>query len=164
MEIILPQLGLFLWTVILFGIFAVIMAKYAWKPIMQGLKERETSIADALQSAEKAREEMANLQSENEALLKEARIEKNKIIQEAKVISEQMVAKAKADAAAVASKEMEKAKIQIESEKMAALTELKNQAGLLSLQIAEKVLKNELADRPAQEAFANKLISELSNN
>jgi F-type H+-transporting ATPase subunit b len=164
MEIILPQLGLFVWTTTLFLVFFFLLARFAWKPIMNALKEREETIESSLQEAQRARDEMARLKSDNENLLAQARQERDKMLIEAKQMREQIVSKARDEAAAAAAKEMEKAKAQIDSEKAAALNEIKNQTGLLAIQITEKLLRRELDDKPAQEKFANQLVRELSKS
>lgn len=162
--ILVPQLGLFFWSLVVFLIFFFILRKFAWKPIISMLKEREESISQSLQQAEKAREEMAKLQADNEKLLNDARHEREKMLKEASQVRDEIIAKAKEEASSAAAKEMEKAKVQIESEKMAALITVKNEAGMMALQIAEKILRHELANGAEKEALAKKLVSELNNN
>ncbi len=162
--ILVPQLGLFFWSSVIFLIFFFILRKFAWKPIIAMLKEREESISQSLQQAEKAREEMAKLQADNEKLLNEARHEREKMLKEAAQARDEMITKARTEAATAAAKEMEKAKVQIESEKMAALITVKNEAGMIALEIAEKVLRRELAAGAEKEVLAKKLVAELNNN
>ncbi|MBX7243722.1 MAG: F0F1 ATP synthase subunit B [Bacteroidia bacterium] len=162
--ILVPQLGLFFWSLVVFLIFFFILRKFAWKPIISMLKEREESISQSLQQAEKAREEMAKLQADNEKLLNDARHEREKMLKEASQVRDEIIAKAREEASSAAAKEMEKAKVQIESEKMAALITVKNEAGMMALQIAEKILRRELANGAEKEALAKKLVSELNNN
>lgn len=164
MEIILPQLGLFFWTTVLFLTFFVILRTFAWKPILAMLKEREQSIETALQESVKAREEMEVLKSEIKSSRDEAERERANIIREANAIRDEIISKARKEAEVAAARETEKAKAQINSEKMAAITEIKNQTGALAVQIAERILRNQLQDKAAQEAFANTLVAELSNN
>lgn len=162
--ILVPQFGLFFWSLVVFLIFFFIMRKFAWGPIMNGLKEREDSITQSLQQAEKARADMANLQSENEKLLWEARQEREKMLKEAAQQRDQIIATARESAAAAGAKEMEKAKTQIEAEKNAAVAFIKNEAGILAVKMAEKILRKELGSAEEKSALANKLISELNNN
>ncbi|MFN0204315.1 MAG: F0F1 ATP synthase subunit B [Bacteroidia bacterium] len=164
MEIILPKLGLFFWTLVVFLTLFFLLKKMAWGPILEGLKERETSIAHSLSQAERARTEMASMQAENEKLLWEARQERDKMLKEAATMRDTIIAKAREEAVTVTTKEMEKAKQQIEAEKMKALTELKNEAGTLAINIAEKLLRSELSDKAAKQSMAQRLVSELSKN
>lgn len=164
MELVLPKLGLVFWTALLFLVFAWILAKFAWKPILAALKAREEGIENSLLEAQRAREEMSNLKSQNEDLLKEARRERDQMIKEANQMRDQIVAEAKTKAAAEASKELDKAKMQIVAEKKAALAEIKNTAGTLAVDIAEKLLRKQLDDRAAQQSLAESLISEMNQN
>ncbi len=164
MEFILPNLGLFFWSSLLFLIFFFILRKFAWGPILTALKEREDSIETSLKQAEKAREDMEALSADNEKLLKEARLERDKIIREANGLRDDIIKQAKSAAAKASTEEIEKAKKQIESEKNAALADLKKTAAALSIEIAEKILRKKMEDRDVQEKFAEQLISELNNN
>lgn len=164
MEIILPQLGLFVWSAIIFVVFFFLLKKFAWGPIMAGIKEREESISQSLKQAEKARAEMSNLTAQNERLLSEARVERDNMLKEARMQGDKMIAEAKAAAAAAAAKETEKAKVQIEAEKQAAIAVLKNQAGLWAVEMAEKLVRKELASKDAKEALAKQLLADLNNN
>jgi len=164
MEIIIPKLGLFFWATLIFLTFFFILRKYAWGPIIAALKEREDSIQNSLDEAKKARAAMTQLKADNEALLREARIERDSILRTANEAREKIIADARAEAAEVRARDLEKARQQIEAEKMRALTELKNQAGLISVQIAEKILREKFNDRSAQEAYAKKLINEMNYN
>ena len=134
------------------------------KPIMEAIKEREDSINQSLQEAEKARAEMENLTANNEKLLKEARIERDAILKEARDLKEKIVSEAKDQAKAEAAREIENAKQQIQSEKMAALTEIRNQAGNLAVEVAEKLLRKEMENRDAQKALASQMIDEMNLN
>ena len=164
MELLLPKLGLFVWTLFIFLCLFFLLKKFAWKPIMGAIKAREVSIEESLQQAQKAREEMSNLKSENEALLREARETRDKMLREAREIQEKMVNDAKTEASEEAQRIIQNGRQQIESERMAALTDIKNLVGQLSIEIAEKVLRQELANPAAQKATAEKLVSELHLN
>lgn len=164
MEFILPNLGLFFWSSLLFLIFFFILRRFAWGPILTALKEREDSIDNSLKLAEKAREDMEALSADNEKLLKEARLERDKIIREANGLRDDIIKQAKEAASKAATAEIEKAKQQIDSEKNAALAEIKTTAAALAVEVAEKILRKKMEDRDVQEKFAEQLISELSNN
>ena len=164
MDILLPQLGLFFWSTLIFVVLLFLLSKYAWKPIMQGIKDREEGIQGALDEAKKAREEMANLKSDNERLLAEARAERDELLKEARAMKEKMIGDAKSEAEKEAARIVESAREQIRGEKMAALTEIKNQVGALSLEIAEKVLRQELSNPAAQKEVVEKLVKELHLN
>lgn len=164
MDIVLPQLGLFLWTALLFLVTFFILKKVAWGPIMKALKEREEGIENSLLEAQKARDEMATLNSENEQLLREARQERDKMMQDATRMRDQIIGEARDKAQEAAGKEMEKAKQQIDAGKKAALAEIKNTAGGLAVEIAEKLLRKQFENPAEQKTFAEKLISNLSNN
>ena len=123
MEIIVPNLGLIVWTLVVFLIIVFILSKFAWKPIMKAISKREESIENALSEAKRAREEMAQLSADNERLLQEARKERDDILKEAKEMKESIIAEAKASASSEASNMIEKARQEIENEKRAALAE-----------------------------------------
>lgn len=144
------SVGLFFWQLLLFLVLLFVLRKFAWKPILGAVEEREKSIEDSLASAEKAREEMARLQSDNERILAEARVERDSILKEAREIKDKMINDAKAEAGAQAEKIITNAKEQIQNEKMAAVTELKNQVAEMSIEIAEMVLGKELDDKTKQ--------------
>jgi len=131
---------------------------------MQGLKKRETDIQSALDEAKKAKEEMANLQAENESLLQQAREERAAMLKEAKDTKNQIVTEAKDKAKVEANKIIADARLEIENQKKAAIADVKNQAGTLALDIAEKVLRKELKGDPQQVSYVNQLVSEISNN
>ncbi len=164
MEILLPQLGLFFWALVLFVILFFMLRKFAWRPIMKGISDREITIQTSLDQAKKAREEMENLKSDNERLLAEARAEREHLLQEAREMKEKIISEAKKAATEEAGRIVTTAREQINSEKLAAITEIKNQVGNLSLEIAEKVLRNELSNPPVQNTLVEKLVSELSFN
>jgi F-type H+-transporting ATPase subunit b len=159
-----PDPGLFIWSTVAFLILFFLLSKFAWKPIVKALDERERSIEDALSKAEMAKAEMAKLISENEDLLKEARLERDSILKEAKEIKDQIINDAKDQAKIEGAKLIEKAKDEITNQKLAAMAEIKNQVSSLSLAIAEKVLRNQLEDQDKQQALVNDLLKEVKLN
>ncbi|HQS51070.1 MAG: ATP synthase F0 subunit B [Sphingobacteriales bacterium 17-39-43] len=159
-----PDPGLFIWSTVAFLILFFLLSKFAWKPIVKALDERERSIEDALSKAEMAKAEMAKLISENEDLLKEARLERDNILKEAKEIKDQIINDAKDQAKAEGTKLIEKAKDEITNQKLAAMAEIKNQVSSLSLAIAEKVLRKQLEDQDKQQALVNDLLKEVKLN
>jgi len=166
MEALLNQFsyGLFFWQLIILLIVIFILGKFAWKPIINALEEREKGISDALASAEKAKLEMARLTNENEQLLKDAREERDAILKEAKELKDKIVAEAKESAQTEGAKLIENAKREIEDQKLKALAEVKNQVSALSLDIARKVLTKEFEDQGKQEAFVADLLKDVKLN
>lgn len=162
--LVTPDIGLLFWTTVTFLILLVLLRKFAWKPILNAVKSREESIDQALESAEKAREEMAQLKSDNDKILKEAREERDAMLKEARDIKEKTIAGAKEKAGQEASRIIADAREQIENQKMAAITELKNQVGEISILIAEKVLRAELEDKAKQEALVNEQLKDFNLN
>ena len=160
MELVKPAFGLIFWMVLSFGIVLFILAKFAWKPILNGLKERETSIADALNEAKRAREEMASLNAKNEELMRAAREEREVLLKEARDIRNKEIAAAKDKAKAEADALLARARDDIRNEKNAAITEMKNQVASLSIQVAELILKEKLADAAAQKALVDKVMAQ----
>lgn len=158
------SLGLFFWQAVILVVLILLLVKFAWKPIMTSISAREEGIANALASAEAARKEMHNLQADNQRILQEARLERDAMIKEAREIKEKMIADAKALATEQGDKMIEQAKATITSEKNAAMAELKNQVAGLSLEIAEKLLKNELSDKGAQTALVEKMLGDVKLN
>ena len=158
------SIGLFFWQSLVFLLLIFLLRKYAWKPILNAVNEREQSIEGALKAAEKARQEMESLQASNEAILKEAREERERILKEARDMKNNIVAEAKETAAAEADKTVAAAKAAIEAEKAAAVAELKNQAAVLSIEVAEKVLGQELSAENKQKAMISKMIDEVKIN
>lgn len=158
------SLGLFFWQAVILVVLILLLVKFAWKPIMTSIYAREEGIANALASAEAARKEMHNLQADNQRILQEARLERDAMIKEAREIKEKMIADAKALATEQGDKMIEQAKATITSEKNAAMAELKNQVAGLSLEIAEKLLKNELSDKGAQTALVEKMLGDVKLN
>ena len=164
MELVTPQIGLIFWTTLSFFILLFILKKVAWTPILGAVKEREVSIKDALASAENARNEMANLQADNQRILKEARAERDEMLKEARDIKATIVSEAKNAAKAEADAIISAAKVLIENEKVSAITELKSSVGSLSVDIAEKVLKAELKDTEKQNAYIAEMLKDIKLN
>ena len=156
--------GLFFWQVIILGITILLLAKFAWKPILSALAAREEGISNALLAAENAKKDMQNLKADNEKLLAEARAERDLMIKEAREIKEKMIADAKSEAQVQGEKMIESAKATIESEKNAAMAELKNQVSSLSLEIAETLLKGELSNKEAQTKLVEKMLGDAKLN
>lgn len=164
MDLITPDIGLFFWQTVVFLVLIFIMAKFAWKPILGAVKEREDSINDALASAEKARMEMQNLQADNEKLLHEARAERDAILKEAREIKEKVITDAAAEAQLKADKIVAQAQVIIQSEKNAAVAEIKNQVATLSIEIAEKVVREELSSKEKQERLVVQMLEDVTLN
>ncbi|MEO6136181.1 MAG: F0F1 ATP synthase subunit B [Ginsengibacter sp.] len=164
MELLLPKLGLIFWTLIAFGITLWILGKYAWKPIMKSLDEREKNISDSIMSAENVRKEMSELKSENEALLAQAREERAQMMREAKETRDKIIADAKEVAKAEMNKIVADAQNVIHQQKMAAITDLKNQVGNLVIEVSEKVLRRELSSQQDQEKYIQQLTQNVDLN
>lgn len=164
MQLVTPGIGLLFWMILSFSILLFILTKFAWKPILNMLKERETSIEKALQSAEQAKEEMARLQSNNEKIINEAKLERDKLIKEAREIKEKIMSDAKHEAQNESQKIIENARLSIEQEKLTAIKEIKNQVATLSVSVAEKILRKELATENKQKDFVDSLIGEIKLN
>ena len=162
MELITPGFGLVFWTMITFLILLLILKKFAWKPILDSVSQREEGIKDALASAEEAKKDMQNLQANNEQLLKEARAERDAMMKEAREIKDKMIADAKDEAKDVAAKLIQNAQTSIEQEKQAALSELKHQVAELSIGIAETVVKKELSAKKDQLKLVEDLLSDVT--
>lgn len=164
MGLLTPELGLFVWTLLAFLIVFFILRSVAWKPILKGLGEREKGIADSIAQAEQVRAEMAKLKSDNQNLLNQAREERTTMLREAKEAGDAMIAKAKSEAKAVSDKMIEEARMQIQNNKMAAITEVRNEIGQLSVNIAERILREKLQGDGAQNNFAQSLAKDLTLN
>ncbi|MGL2965368.1 F0F1 ATP synthase subunit B [Flavobacterium sp. XGLA_31] len=158
------SLGLFIMQTVLFLGLIFLLKKFAWKPILDAVNEREEGIKNALQSAENAKKEMQNLKSDNEKLLADARLERDSMMKEAREIKDKMINDAKTEAQVAGQKMIEQAKASIESEKNAALAELKAQVSTLSLDIAEKLLKDELSNKEAQTKLVEKMLGDVKLN
>ncbi|MDX1470440.1 MAG: F0F1 ATP synthase subunit B [Flavobacteriaceae bacterium] len=157
-----PDLGLIFWTTLSFLVLLFILAKFAWKPILGAVNERESSITDALAQAEKARLEMQNLKADNERILKEARAERENLLREARELKAKMITDAKDEAQSQANKMIQQAQVAIESEKKAAMAELKSQVAVLAIDIAEKVVREELSNRDKQLNLVESMLGETS--
>ena len=164
MDIITPEFGLVFWTLITFLVLLFILRKFAWNPILEAVSEREEGIKDALASAEKARQEMENLQADNERILQEARAEREAMLKDAREMKAKMIADAKDEAQSQASKIIEQAQVAIESEKKAAMAELKNHVAGLSIEIAEKVVREELSNKDKQLKLVEGMLGEATLN
>ena len=164
MDLLQPHLGLFVWILLAFIVVFLLLKKYAWAPILKGLDERENNIAGSIALAEKVKLEMAQLKGENENLLAAAREERATMIKEAKVTKDKMIADAKEEAKVQAAKILTDAYAAIQHQKMAAITDIKNQVGKLVVEVSEKVLRRELANKAEQETFINQLAQEIKLN
>jgi F-type H+-transporting ATPase subunit b len=163
MQLVTPAIGLMFWTVVIFILLLVILKKFAWKPILKAVDDRNNSITEALSSAEKAKAEMEQLSANNEKILQEARIERDSIIKEARAIKENTISEAKNKASIEAEKIILSAKEQISNEKMKAMTELKNEIADISIQMAEKILKSELKDEKSQKKLIEQTLKNQMN-
>ena len=164
MKLLTPEFGLIIWTLLAFLIVLFILKKFAWKPILNSLKEREMSIADSLATAEKVKAEMSQLKSENEALLAKAREERAQLLKEARDTKDRIISEAKEQAKIEANKIVIDAQASIQQQKMAALTDVKNQVGTLVIEVAEKLLRRELGNKSEQENFIKRLADEVKLN
>lgn len=164
MELLLPGFGIIFWTLIAFVVVLIILKKFAWKPILKTLQDREDNIATAIASAEKVKSEMAQLKSENETLLAKAREERATLIKEAKETADKMVADAKEKAKSEYERILADAQAAIIQQKNSALADVKNQVGTLVIEVAEKVLRKELANKGEQETFIKQLAGEVKLN
>lgn len=164
MDLITPGIGLIFWQTVTFLIVVFILSKYVWKPIMNALKAREGSIEDALNAAEQAREEMEKLTADNEKLMAEARLERDRIIKDASSMASKIRGEAKEDASIIADKMVEDAKHTINLEKQAAINEIRNQVAELSIQISEKILRKNLSDDKNQKALIKEYMKDLNLN
>jgi F-type H+-transporting ATPase subunit b len=164
MELLTPGIGLIIWQTFVFLLLVLLLGKLAWKPIINSLKERETSIQQALDTAESARNEMAKLKSDNEKLLKEAREERDKMLREAREVSARLKEEAQNEAKKSADKIIDDARMAINIEKQAALRDVRAQVALFSIEVAERLLKKNLADDKAQKDLVEGYIKELKLN
>ncbi len=162
MELVKPGLGLVFWMTLTFSIVLFILSKFAWKPILNSIREREDSINNALNAAEEARKQMDALKSDNEKLLNEARQERDNLLKEARDMKEEIISQAKKTADDEARRIVASANESIEAAKLKALNELKTQVAEISVDLAEKVLRRKMEDRSAQEAFVNENLKSIS--
>jgi F-type H+-transporting ATPase subunit b len=164
MSLINPGFGLVIWMTIALLVVLFVLKKYAWKPIMEALKEREQTLDSSLRAAERAHEEMKDLKLDNEKLLKQAKEERDAILREARKIKESIIDEAKTKANEEAGNIVESAKERIQHEKMAAIVEIKNLIADQAITIAEKVLREELKDSKKQKEYVNTLLKEINLN
>ena len=161
MELVTPSIGLVFWTTLCFGILLFLLGKYAWKPILKAVADRENSIESALLKAEAVKEEMARLTNENEALLKQARAERDSILAEATRVKNQIIGDAKDAAQKEGARQIELARIEINNQKAIAMADVKNQVASLSLDIAEKVLRKQFEDQKKQDELVKELLKDV---
>jgi len=161
-----PDFGLIFWTFIFFTLFWLLIGKSAFKPIANALKERSNSIDEALRSAEQAKEEMAQLQAQNELILQEAREERSKMLKDANEVKNKIISEAKEEAKLSATKIIEDARADIESQRLAAISGVKSEMGAIAVEIAEKVVQKELGRGGEQEQLVASLLEQVdfSNN
>ena len=164
MELLTPDLGLIFWQLIGFLLLLFLLGKYAWRPILGALNERETSIEQALSAAEKAKAEMAQLKSENEKLLADARKEREAMLRDATAAANKLREEAREQASEESARIVADAQASIEVQKQAALAEIKHQVGDLSLVIAEKILREKLDDSEKQKDYVARLVNDLNEN
>jgi F-type H+-transporting ATPase subunit b len=164
MDLLIPKFGLIFWTLLAFLIVFFILRKFAWGPILNSLNQREKNIADSLETAQRVRAEMAELKSENEELLALAREERAEILKEARDIKEKIIGDAKEQAKADASKIIAEAQEAINVQKMAAITDVKNEVGKMVIEVTEKILRRELSTPQAQEEHIKNLVEEVKLN
>lgn len=164
MKLLLPEFGLLIWTLLAFLVVFFILGKYAWPAIVKGLRDRESSITEALATAERVKAEMAQLKSENEALLAQAREERATMLKEARDTKDKIINEAKEAAKTEANKIIVDARSAIEVQKMAAITEVKNQIGNLVVEVSEKILRRQLQNKPEQESYIKQLAEEVKLN
>ncbi len=164
MKLLLPEFGLLIWTLLAFLIVFFILGKYAWPAIVKGLRDRESGITDALATAERVKAEMAQLKSENEALLAQAREERAIMLKEARDTKDKIINEAKEQAKAAADKILTDAQGMIEQRRMAALIDVKNEIGMIVVEISEKILRRQLDNLPEQEKYIKHLAEEVKLN
>lgn len=164
MDLITPDFGLLFWTSLVFVLLLFLLTKFAWKPILNAVNEREKKIKDALESAERMKAEMKELAARNQNLLAEAAKERDAILKAAREASERMIAEAKEKASAESAKLLQQARETIHNEKMRAVTDIKNEVGRLSIQIAEKLLRESLNSEAKQNEIIERLLNEVNMN
>jgi F-type H+-transporting ATPase subunit b len=156
-----PAFGTLFWSVIIFSIFFLLLAKFAWKPILNAVKARDEMIRSSLESAEKAKEDMLKMQSDNETILRKAREERENILKEAREVREKLISEAKGKASEEAEKIIEKARAGIESEKLKALSEIHEQVAVISVEIASKLLGHKLEQTGEQEKLIDRYLNDI---
>jgi F-type H+-transporting ATPase subunit b len=162
--LVLPDPGILIWATVSFLVLIFLLKKFAWKPILKAIDEREQTITDSIASAEKIKAEMAQLKSDNETLLIKAREERAELLKDAKLTKDKMIADAKNEAKVQGAKMIEEAQAAIEYQKLAAVNELKNQVGKLVIEVSEKILRRELSNKAEQETYIKKLAEEAKLN
>lgn len=160
MSLVTPDIGLLFWMCISFGIVVFLLGKYAWKPILSSVKQRESSIEDALNEAKKMRDDMAKMSASNEEIMRQARAERETLLKDARDIRDKEISEAKTRAKAEADAMLGRAREDIRNEKNAAITEMKNQVGELSIVVAERILRDKLGDKAAQQTLLDKVMKE----
>ncbi len=164
MDLVTPGIGLIFWSALFFLILLFILGKFAWPAILTAVKARNESIRQALDAADRAKVEMAQLQADNEKILAEAKAERNALLKEAKQVKDKLIAEAKEKAAEEAKKIVQNARETIQSEKTAAINDMKEQIASLSVDIAEQILRDKLQESKAQKELVDKLINEADLN
>ena len=164
MKLVTPDIGLLFWMLVSFGIVLFLLRKFAWKPILASLKSREENISEALNTAKRAKEEMASLKADNEKLLQQARAERDAMLKEARDTKDAIISESKSKAQAEANKILASARETINTEKNAAIAELKNQVASMSIDIAEKILRQELSRDEKQKSLMENLMRDVSLN
>ncbi|MEO6550539.1 MAG: F0F1 ATP synthase subunit B [Ferruginibacter sp.] len=164
MQLLTPELGLLIWTLLAFFVVFYLLKKFAWPAIIKGLSDREQNIANSIATAEKIKLEMAELKNDNEAFLVKAREERAILLKEAKETRDKLISEAREDAKAQAARIVEDAQLTINNQKMAAITDLKNQVGKLVIEVSEKILRRELSNKDEQEQYIKKLAEEAQLN
>lgn len=164
MELVTPGLGLIFWSTLTFVIVLFLLSKFAWKPIFTAIKERENTISEALNAAESAKHEIAQLKLDNQNLLEQAKLERDKILKDAQTAASNIVTEAREKATEESNRILENAKVAINTEKNAALAEVKNQIATLSIQIAERLIKKELDNEKSQKELVNNFVKDLKLN
>jgi F-type H+-transporting ATPase subunit b len=160
MSLVTPAVGLMFWTCVIFVLLILVLKKFAWKPILSAVDQRNESISNSLLAAEKARDEIASLTANNEQIIAQAKLDRDALLKEAREMKNEIISKAKETATNEADKIISSAKEQITNEKMKALTELKNQVAVISIEMAEKVLGSELSNADAQKDLVNRALKE----
>ena len=163
MELVTPAIGLIFWTTVVFTLLVLLLKKFAWKPILSAVDERNKSIKDSLAQAEKARSEMSELTANNEKIIAQAKVDRDIILKEARDMKNEIISEAKEKANKEAEKLVSSAKEQILNEKMKAITELKNHVADLSIEMAEKILSSELSDVAKQKELVTNALKESKN-
>jgi F-type H+-transporting ATPase subunit b len=160
MQLLTPDLGLLIWTLLAFLIVFFILKKFAWPAIIKGLSDREANIAGSIATAEKVKLEMAQLKNENEAFMVKAREERSVMLKEAKDTKDKIISDAREQAKEIAAKIVADAQVTINEQKMAAITDMKNQVGKLVIEVSEKILRRELSGKAEQETYIKQLADE----